>query len=398
MHMKATQLLPLFLLSVACSGSEDGPRGQMTTGGSTSLGGSSVGGTVSAVGGGGSTSVAGSVATGGSTPIGGSAPVGGSVATGGAGDGGSVATGGSGGTPSTERPDQRTVVYLPDYRGSLASWQTKIDYSRVSYLNLCFANVNATGDVSYKEDANLNAFVDVAHANGVKVCMAIGGASVINDGGVYAEILKDDKRDGFVTKLTQYAVDHKLDCIDVDLEGNGVNQYYEAFVTSLADKLHAQNKEMTCAVSSWFGDKITNKAIQAFDFMNIMAYDLHNPGGVTSPVQSSSLAESTAEVDYWVNRGLPKSKAVYGVPFYGYKWDGGTGIALTYAEMLAQDPTAATQDQLTLGGKTTYLNSRATIVQKAKVAKTYGGIMVWELGQDATGDNSLMKAIADATP
>jgi spore germination protein YaaH len=289
-------------------------------------------------------------------------------------------------------------VYLPDYRGSLIGWQSKIDYSRVSYLNLCFASVTAQGDVSYKEDPNLNAFVDAAHANGVKVCMAIGGASVINDGGVYAEVLKDDKRNGFIDKLTQYAVDHKLDCIDVDLEGNGVNQYYEAFVTTLAEKLHAQNKEMTCAVSSWFGNKITDKAIQAFDFMNIMAYDLHNPGGSASPVQSSSLAESTAEVDYWVNRGLAKSKAVYGVPFYGYQWNGGNGVALTYAEMLAQDPNAAMQDQLTLGGKTTYLNSRVTIVQKAKVAKTYGGIMVWELGQDATGDASLMKAIADATP
>ncbi len=396
MRMKAARLLPVMLLSWACGGTDDGPRGQ---GGTASVGGTSA---VVGLGGGGS---------GGSTvtPTAG-APQGGSTATagsaggptpGGAGAGTVGGTGGSGGTGGVDepgpRPDQRTVVYLPDYRGSLASWTTKIDYSRITYLNLCFAEVSAEGDISYK-DAGLDAFVAAAHAKGVKVCMALGGASTIENGGVYATILKDDKREMFVTKLAQYAADHQLDCIDVDLEGNGVNQYYEAFVTSLATKLHASQKEMTSALSSWFGNKITDKAIQAFDFINVMAYDLHNPGGSSQPVQSSSLAESQAEVDYWVNRGLPKNKAVFGVPFYGYRWADNKSTALTYAEILAQDATAATSDQVTLNGGVTYLNSRATIIEKAKLAKTYGGVMVWELGQDAPGDASLMKAIADATP
>jgi spore germination protein YaaH len=295
------------------------------------------------------------------------------------------------------RPDQRTVVYLPDYRGSLASWQTKIDYSRISYVNLSFADVNEAGDISYK-DAGLDAFVAAAHQRGVKVCIAIGGANTIDNGGVYATILKDDQRDVFVGKLVAYAVDHQLDCVDVDLEGNGVNQYYEAFVTTLATKLHEKQKELTSAVSSWFGDKITDKAIAAFDFVNVMAYDLHNPGGSSQPVQSSSVAESQAEVDYWVNRGLAKSKALFGVPFYGYSWQSNKSTALTYAEILARDASAATQDQVTLNGSITHLNSRTTIVEKAKLAKQYGGIMIWELGQDAPGDASLLKAIADATP
>jgi hypothetical protein len=31
------------------------------------------------------------------------------------------------------------------------------------------------------------------------------------------------------------------------------------------------------------------------------------------------------------------------------------------------------------------------------MAETYEGIMIWELGQDAPGDASLLKAIGDAT-
>ena len=316
------------------------------------------------------------------------------------GSAGAVSTAGSGGGGTgpigpTERPDLRTVVYLPDWRGPLSTWQQQIDFSRITYLNLCFAEADAAGNVTYS-DPGLDSFVSVAHAAGVKVCMAIGGASVIADGGVYSTILQDGQREAFVTKLSDYATAHQLDCIDVDLEGNGVNQYYEAFVTALAAKLHQSGKEMTSAVSSWFGNKISDAAIQSFDFINVMAYDLHNPGGASQPVQSSSIADSTAEVEYWIGRGLAKSKAVYGVPFYGYRWNASKSEALTYAEILAADPAAATQDQVQVGGAVTYLNSRTTIQAKAVLAKQYGGIMVWELGQDAAGDASLLKAIHEA--
>jgi chitinase len=382
--MKAAWLMLVLLSGLACGGAGDGPRGLRDQAGTSgaSAGASSVGGALGS-------------ATGG-LPSAGSA----GVAVGGAAGNGALAGNGGGGSGNTGplvHPDQRTVVYLPQYRGSLATWTTRIDFSRVSYVNLCFAEVDAAGKASYP-DTSLDTFVTAAHAAGVKVCMAIGGATVIDTGGVYATVLQDGARDSFVNELGQYASDHQLDCIDVDLEGNGVNQYYEAFVTSLATKLHAQNRQMTSAVSSWFGDKITDGAIQAFDFINVMAYDLHNPGGSTQPLQSSSIEEATQEVEYWVKRGLAKDKAVFGVPFYGYRWNGvGKSEALTYTEILALSATATTQDELDLAGSTIFLNSRATITAKAVLAKTYGGIMIWELGQDAPGDASLLKAIADAT-
>ena len=393
--MKAAWCIPLMSCALACGGTDDGPRGQLGQAGAAGSSPVATAGTtsVNAAGTGGSANVTGGAPSAGSASVAGS---GGTLATAGTNTGGGSAAGSGGAVDPGEKPAQRTVVYLPDYRGALSSWATKIDFSRMTYLNLCFADVDAAGNVSYA-DPGLDAFVAAAHAKGVKVCMAIGGASVIDNGGVYATVLQDGMRDTLVNKLGQFATDHQLDCIDVDLEGNGVNQYYEAFVTSLATKLHAQNKEMTSAVSSWFGNKITDKAIQAFDFINVMAYDLHNPAGSSQPVQPSSIDEATKEVEYWIGRGLAKNKAVFGVPFYGYKWAGAKGEALTYAEILGQNAAAATEDKVTLGSSTVYLNSRATIIAKAKLAKTYGGIMVWELGQDAAGDASLLKAIADAS-
>lgn len=310
--------------------------------------------------------------------------------------GSAIGTGGSGGTAPLGPPALRTVVYLPTYRGALGNWTARLDGSRMSYLNLCFAEVSAQGGVSYP-DPDLDTFVAAAHAAGVKVCMAIGGGAIIETGGPFATVLQDGTRAAFVDELVQYAAAHQLDCIDVDLEGNAVNAYYEAFVTSLATKLHGAGKEMTAAVGSWFGDRISTAAIQAFDFINVMAYDLHNPFAATEPVQSASIAEATAEVEYWVGRGLSREKAVFGVPFYGFKWVAGKSEALTYAQILAGNPAAETSDQVDLSGAVTYLNSRTTIVAKAQLAKQYGGIMAWELGQDAPGDASLLKAIADAT-
>jgi chitinase len=377
--MKVSWLLCPALLTLACSGGDQGPRGGSSQAGSGGIPGSA-GTTSSAAGSSGSGSLGGGVASAGAA----------GAAAGSGGSGGMIDPG------PLVHPDLRTVVYLPSWRGALTTWTAKTDFSRLSYLNVCFAEVDAGGKVTYA-DASLDGFVAAAHAKGVKVCMAIGGGAIIENGGVYATVLQDTLRETLVSNLGQYATDHQLDCIDVDLEGNGVNEYYEAFVTSLSTKLHAQNKEMTAAVSSWFGNKISDKAIQAFDFINVMAYDLHNPGGSATPVQSSSIEEATKEVDYWVGRGLAKNKAVFGVPFYGYRWNGNQSEALTYADLLAQNPAAATQDQLSLGGATVYLNSRTTIQAKTVLAKTYGGIMVWEMGQDATGDASLLKAIADAT-
>jgi GH18 family chitinase len=46
-------------------------------------------------------------------------------------------------------------------------------------------------------------------------------------------------------------------------------------------------------------------------------------------------------------------------------------------------------------GYTISCNGPATIAKKTELSKSHGGIMIWELGQDASGDDSLLKVIAD---
>jgi hypothetical protein len=92
--------------------------------------------------------------------------------------------------------------------------------------------------------------------------------------------------------------------------------------------------------------------------------------------------------NFWKNRGLPKAKTVLGVPFYsrpGY---------YTYAQLVAMDPANANRDCATAGGAQQCYNGLPTIRRKTQWAMANaGGIMNWELSQDATGANSLVSAI-----
>jgi chitinase len=295
----------------------------------------------------------------------------------------------------------RTVAYLPTYHGALANWTKQLAFQNVSYINLSFAEVDASGSVRYP-DAGLSGFVANAHEAGAKVCVALGGATTIDNGGAFATVLTDANRPAFIDNLMVFAQSNNLDCLDIDLEGNGVNAFYEAFVTELGARLNADGRELTAAVAGWFGDGISDKALQSFAFINVMAYDLYS--SLKVPMQTSSMEAANHEMEKWSLR-LPKDRVVYGVPFYGIQWPTtgdqvgkANGMQVPYGELFRSDPTAATMDTLQSANTITYLNSRATIQAKALVAKGYGGIMVWEAGQDATGENSLLKAIRDAVP
>jgi GH18 family chitinase len=96
---------------------------------------------------------------------------------------------------------------------------------------------------------------------------------------------------------------------------------------------------------------------------------------------------------YWIERGLPKEKAVLGVPFYGY----GFGAAFRkrdypYSEIVKTHPGAETSDQV---GDSIWYHGIPTIKSKAAYAKEPGlaGIMIWSLDYDVPGEKSLLTAI-----
>ena len=289
----------------------------------------------------------------------------------------------------------RVVAYVPNWI-DLSAFVEVIDFAKVTHLNLAFENpVNDQGDLSF--GGGDEALLAKAHAHRVPVLVSIGGGSASGDKNLlkrYAVLLRATHRAEFVAKLAEYVTTHGFDGIDVDLEGPGIGPDYGAFIAELALVLKAKGKLLTAALSQGYGgDKVPDSVFDQFDFVNIMAYDAVGPWNPDEPGQHSSLEFARANVRYWLERGLPKSKAVLGVPFYGY----GFGKAFRkddypYKEIVTGHPGAESGDQT---GQTIWYNGQPTIRAKTVFAKESGlaGIMIWSLDHDAPGERSLLSTI-----
>lgn len=298
--------------------------------------------------------------------------------------------------PAQQKTQKKVVAYVPNWI-DVNTFADKIDYAKLTHINIAFENpANETGDLSYSsKNDNLIAH---SHANHVQILVSIGGGAASGDKALlarYFDLISEAKRADFVAKISAYLDLHHLDGLDVDLEGPSINKDYGAFIHALAAVLKPQGKLLTSALSQGYGGKsVPDAALADFDFVNIMAYDGAGYWAPDAPGQHSSLDFARKNVTYWLDRGLPKSKAVLGVPFYGY----GFGTAFRkrdypYSEIIASFPGAEQRDQV---GDTIWYNGLPTIRAKAKyvVDQDLAGMMIWSLDYDGKEERSLLTAIA----
>jgi len=292
---------------------------------------------------------------------------------------------------------KKVVAYVPNWV-DLNSFSETIDYAKLTHINIAFENpTNAEGDLSFNKKNPV--LIARAQTNGVRVLISIGGGSASGNKTLlnrYFSLLSETNRAGFATKLADYVSSHGFDGLDVDIEGPSINEDYGAFIEQLSRALKPRGKLLTAALSKGYGgNKVPNSVFEHFDFVNIMAYDGAGYWNSNAPGQHSSMEFAKDNVRYWLERGLPKSKAVLGVPFYGY----GFGEAYrkrdySYSAILAAHPGAENSDQV---GKTIWHNGIPTIKAKTRyvVDEGLGGIMIWSLDYDVKGERSLLSAICE---
>ncbi|HVW59702.1 MAG TPA: glycosyl hydrolase family 18 protein [Puia sp.] len=286
----------------------------------------------------------------------------------------------------------RTVGYLMINRADLAAAMTTIDWHKLTHLNLAFVNPDSTG--VFTINPGLAAVVQTAHDNQVKVLMSLGGGSMppwMNG------LLTDSRRAAFIEAIVKVVDGYALDGVDVDLEGSNIDGHYASFVSELSAALTPGKKLMTAAVATWSGDGVPDEALSRYDFINIMSYDKTGPWDPSVAGPHAPYDMAVSDLAYWGGRRkVPKEKLVLGLPFYGYGFGPGpVASTMSYRDIVDAYPGAADKDQVMMvDGETMYYNGISTIKSKTALAlQEAGGVMIWELTQDAQGQGSLLKHI-----
>lgn len=119
--------------------------------------------------------------------------------------------------------------------------------------------------------------------------------------------------------------------------------------------------------------------------VHVMSYD-NGP-------RHATYEQSVKDLNNMALLGVPAKMQLLGLPFYGRQITNRNN-ALTYAEILQRFNPGKAQDEA--GGY--FFNGPATLVKKVKLAKQrgLGGVMIWEIGQDAKGEDSLLRQLVSA--
>jgi chitinase len=281
--------------------------------------------------------------------------------------------------PPPPASNVKVIAYLPNYSGSYADWARKIDFRKMTHMNLAFATPNGNNDWSMgASDGDVKALVDAAHAAGVKVLASLGGGG--GDQAVIARYRDANNIDALVAKLDTFVAAHNFDGADMDIEDGGqLGANYSTFVAKTIAKLRPKGKLVTAAVAEYLQGGMSDATLHSFDFINVMIYTNYN--------------DSVNALNFYANqKQVPKNLITLGAGFFGTD---SSYTEYSYVDIMRADGNAWSKDQAQVNGRTVTYTGMASMKKLAEYSKGYGGIMFWELSEDVTDAHSLWKVIQD---
>ena len=275
-----------------------------------------------------------------------------------------------------------------------ASGFSHIKWDCITHLLAAFVWVKEDGSLDTSAmDPKIEEIRTAAARNGVKVLVSFLSS---NGEGFGKAIQTESLRETLAENMVNYVKEHGLDGIDIDYEEYdnltaNVPNLLDLF-SRIRDKMD-DGMLLTCAIVPGTFVNYGREWHTYFDYVNVMIYDNFSEGDKeTVPQQHSSYEWYVQAIDNIITRyGVPKSKVIPGLPFYGYTWDSIPGVddalAISYNSIISHFsdvPDITEIDHY----RNTYYNGKATIRSKCQYAmdRNLGGVMIWQLFQDAADE------------
>jgi GH18 family chitinase len=291
-----------------------------------------------------------------------------------------------------QSPAPRLVGYLPDYHSSYTTYAQTLNLSGMTHLILAFGHAPVCSGVCTsgsdmtislrQSDAEIGAIVSAAHKAGVKVLISLGGGDNAGDQ-TFSQFYNVGLGTQLAASVDQFVATHNLDGVDVDIEEEAnMGAPLGDFVTALAARLHPENKLLTGAVAVYRQPFMTDATLDQFDFLNVTSF--------SSPSQAES------DLQYYAGtKSIAADKIVLGVPLFGTNTT--QTVLASYSAILAAYPDAWQTDQVSGGaldnGTPLDYLGESSMTRETQLGVKYGGIMVWELTEDAAAPHSLLDII-----
>lgn len=331
--------------------------------------------------------------------------------------------------------------------GYYASWAAysgfspdKVDVTKLTHLNYAFANIGNDLKITMGspdvDPGNFSKLKALKQANpSLKTLISVGGWSW---SGRFSDVaLTDASRTAFADSCVNFIIKNGFDGVDIDWEypvsgGLSTNarrpedkQNFTSLIQKLREKLDARavidNKSYLLTIAGGSGDWYVNNTelgtlSKYLDYANVMTYDIHGKWDTYNDFNAPLYANNDVtmqekwsvdqSVNAWLKVGVPASKIVLGVPFYGYIYNDvlnvNNGLYQSYSDVQSISYENIAENYLNAPGFVRYFHNVSMVpwlyngstfisyedtqsmVAKAQYIKLkgLGGAAIWELSQD----------------
>lgn len=242
---------------------------------------------------------------------------------------------------------------------------TSISFEKLSTVTFAFAVPQQDpSNIVLDAGGTLNEIVEMAHKQGVSVCLSYGG---FGGSTYFSSAVSDANRTIFVKAVTALANQYGVDCIEIDWEFPGKKEECNTnspddaanFLLFLQELRQSVGNKMliSAAVSivTWTGPDGTpltdvSEYAQVLDYISMMNYDLFGEWtptvGPNAPMNDSCAPPGDQEgsavsgINNWVNAGFPSKQIVLAMPAYAHSFSVPTTAAFDSTGQLALFPLA----------------------------------------------------------